>query len=282
MLAAAALAVAVALAACAAPAAPSATPDGGPARVVSLAPAVTAIIVELGEAARLVGVTRYCAVPPTGREVAVVGDLEPRPEAILATRPDVVLMAHYGSQGDAAGKLAALGLDVRSFPLVTLADMRQTTLDVGRVLHADARAAALVADFDRAAEAARAAAARRGPVKVLLVYDVQPGAVLTTGGGDHLSELLALCGAVNVAAPGPLTARLGLEDVMARAPDVILHAAPDARFGDDAAAMAYWKAFPEVPAVKRGAVHVWPDDALARNGPHLARALERLSALLAK
>ena len=116
---------------------------------------------------------------------------------------------------------------------------------------------------------------------MLLVYDVQPGFVLTTGGGDHISELIALAGGVNVAAPGPLTSRLGLEEVLAKAPDLIVHVAADSRFTNDQAARDYWRSFPDLPAVRHGQVFVWPDDLLARNGPHLAAVAVRLGALVA-
>lgn len=268
-----------ALVACSAPPTPQDS-HAAARRVVSLAPAITAILVELGVADRLVGVTRYCTLPP-GTSVPVVGDLEPRPEAIMATEPDLVVMARYGSQGGAEQKLAALGLNVRAWPLDSIQEMRDATVDLARHTDSLPRARALLAALDAAEARAREAARARRSLKVLLVYDVQPGFVLTTGGGDHLFELLAWAGAVNIAGPGPVTMRLGLEEVIARAPDVILHAAADQRFPDDAAARAYWKAFPDLPAVQRGHVYVWPDDTLARNGPHLAGVVDRLVALLA-
>ena len=216
--------------------------------------------------------TSFCDAP--GKPV--VGDLQPRPEAVLAQRPDLVLMAGYASQAPTSAALAALGLDVRTLPLLTLTDMKTTTLALGALLHREAAAAAAVAAFARAV----LAAPRGRPVKTLLVYDVQPGFVTTTGGGDHIAELAALLGAENVA-HGPTTLRLGLERVLEAAPELILHVAPDQRFPSSAAAIAHWSAWPALPAVARGQVTVWPDDALARNGPHLASVVPRLSAIIA-
>ena len=272
----------VVAAACGAPpAAPVAS--GGAPRIVSLAPALTAIVTALGGRDALVGVTAYCDAPG----IPVVGDFKPQPERVLAQRPDRVLLADYGSQGADREALAALGLNVSVLPLQTLADMRKTTMSIGALLGREGDARGLVAEFDRVADGVRTRAvahrttAGAHPVRVLLVYDLEPGFVLTTGGGDHVSELFALAGADNVAAGAPRTARLGLEVVLARRPDLIVHAARDQRFADDAAARAYWReAFPALPAVQRGQVYVWPDDLLARNGPHLAGVLARIAAMV--
>ena len=64
------------------------------------------------------------------------------------------------------------------------------------------------------------------------------------------------------------------------APELILHVAPDQRFPDAAAALAHWSAWPGLPAVAHRQVIVWPDDALARNGPHLAAVVPLLSAII--
>ncbi len=250
-------------------------PDAARPRVVSLAPALTAIVKAVGGAPHLVGVTSFCDAPG----VPVVGDFSPRPEAVLAQRPELVLMAGYETQATTASALAGLGLAVRTLPLVTLADMRATTREVGRLLTREGAADAVIADFDLVLAKARPVGGER-PVKVLLVYDVQPGFVITTGGGDHLSEVVAALGGENLVS-GPVTARIGLERVLEGAPELILHVAPDARFPDSAAATKHWSTWPGVPAVGRGQVVVYPDDGFARNGPHLAQVLPRLSAIIA-
>ena len=253
------------------------SPDGAThPRVVSLAPALTAIVRALGGDGHLVGVTAFCDAPG----VTVVGDFKPRPEAVLAQRPEVVLMAGYPTQAETAAALAALGLTVKTLPLVTLDDMRHATREIGLLLSREAAAEAAVADLDRAlADAARALPGGTPPVGVLLVYDVQPGFVITSGGGDHVSELLRRLGAANVI-DGPVTARVGLERVLEVAPELILHVAPDDRFRDSAAAKKHWSGWPELPAVRRHQVVVFPGDGLARNGPHLVSVVPTLAAII--
>jgi iron complex transport system substrate-binding protein len=157
--------------------------------------------------------------------------------------------------------------------------MHHTTRAIGRLVARADAAAAVLERFD-AALAAATPPAGVAPVQVLFVYDVQPGFVFTTGGGDHISELVTRLGAVNVA-DGPVTIRLGLERVLAAGPELILHVAPDQRFPTSAAAFAYWSSWPELPATRARQVVVFPDDRLARNGPHLAGVVPTLAAIVA-
>ncbi len=240
-------------------------------RIVSLAPALTAIVVELGAKDHLVGVTSWCDVPG----VAVVGDMKPRPEAVLAAEPDLVVMAQYGSQAPDLAPLSALGLETLSLPLVTLDDMRHATTKLGELTGTDG--GAVVRRFDEALAAGKAKG-RRG-VRFLLVYGLEPGFVITTGGGDHISELLGELGGVN-AVTGGVTARLGLERVLELNPDVILHAAPSATFPDSKAALAHWATWPGLSAVAERRVFVFPRDTLARNGPQLAGDIAELVRML--
>lgn len=237
-------------------------------RLVSLAPALTSIVTALGAADHLVGVTSWCDAPG----VTVVGDMKPRPEAVLLAKPDLVVMARYGSQAPDLAPIASLGLETLSLPLVTLADMRAATVRLGEVLGRDG--AALVSRFDEAL-----AKDAGPPVKVLVVYGLEPGFVITTGGGDHVSELIAALGGVNVVS-GPVTTRLGLERVLMLDPEVILHASPSTGMKDSAAALSWWSHLPTLSAVKNRRVHVFPRDGLGRNSPRLLEELPELARCL--
>lgn len=259
---------------------PAAQARGEATRVVSLAPSLTHMVVGLGLRERLVGVTRYCDAPG----VAVVGDARPQVERVLAARPDLVVAPRYASMAADVAGLRAQGLDVLELPLESVGDARQAMLALGERLGARAEARAMVSALDAAMAGARAEAANRAARPgVLLVYEVADGYVYTTGGGDHLAEVLEAVGAKNVAVGGALTARLPLERVEAMAPELIIHVAPSARFGDDGAALAYWQAAsPTLPAVVKKRVYVWPDGTLATHGPGLAGAITRLSELVAR
>ena len=257
---------------------PPSPPESASPRVVSLTPSLTAIVVALDAADHLVGVTTWCRQPG----VPIVGDMRPDPERVVAARPDLILAGRYPSLAGDVASLRARGLQVLEVELDSLDDARRAFRVLGEQLDAAETASQLVARLEGAlADARRRAEARPGDApRVLLVFDVADGYVYTTGGGDHLAEILAATGAVNVAAGGPLTSRLAIEQVLRLAPDVIVHTAPSDRLPDDAAARAFWARHPTVPAVAAGRVYVWPDDRLSTHGPELAGAITRLSKLL--
>jgi len=258
--------------------------DGQTRRLVSVAPALTAIVVDLGAADELVGVTRHCALPAGPKTPpAIIGDFRPVPERVLAARPTHVLMAAYATQAHEREGLEALGLPVKTFDLVTLTDLSNTVRELGVLLGRQGQAEALNTALETAKTRLGACfGPHDGPRRpsYALIYGTEPGFVYTTGGGDHISELLDLTGATNALSSYPRTARIGLERVLEARPELILYVAPSEEIPDAGAAVASWARWAEVPAVKNGAVRVWPDDRLARNGTHLAGLIPDLCALV--
>ena len=247
-------------------------------RVVSLTPSITHLVQGLGRGDRLVGTSRHGRL----EGVPVVADLEPRIEAILKVDPDLVLIGRYPSLKPDIEALRAHGLQVLDLPLDSLDDMRAAIELLGDRLQASARASTLARELDQAIKESRRMATRwsHRPPRVLLVFDIMDGTVFTSGGGDHLAEILEIVGAINVAEGGPLTARLSLEKVTVLAPEIIIHVAKSERFPDSQAALDHWKRVAPVPAVRAQQVHVWPDESLATHGPSLPSAIRRFGGLV--
>ena len=71
-----------------------------PQRIVSLLPSLTETICELGYCQRLVGVDRYSNFPASLQNLPQLGGgLDPNIEAIVALKPDVVVMAASSRAG---------------------------------------------------------------------------------------------------------------------------------------------------------------------------------------
>ena len=246
-------------------------------RVVSLNPSLTEILLALGAAPALVGVDDYSA--RANAEVAslprVGGLFDPSLEAIVALRPDLVVLVPSAEQRDLRARLESLGTQVLALENFTLAQLLSSieTLGarVGRGEAARARVAAIRAAF---ASTARATAGRPHP-RAVLVLQREP--LFLVGGGSYLDEMLRAAGAENVAAkfsePYP---RVDVEWLIAAAPELILDASEDPQ-----PAAEHWRRWPSLPAVAAGHVVALPAPQVTLPGPRLERALELLARAVA-
>jgi iron complex transport system substrate-binding protein len=196
-----------------------------PRRIVSLYPATTELLYAIGAGGRLVGRTTWDLLPP---EVLAVPDLGPglRPnvEAVLATRPDLVVLYASEDNRDAARRLRAAGVPTVSYRLDRIADFARVTKALGR-LTGDTAAARLTVDTvgRTLAQTLARTVSLPHPRAFWFLWE---SPLLAVGGGSFLNELLKVAGATNVydSLPGPSPA-VAFEDLLRRDPDVILASA---------------------------------------------------------
>src|SRR5436190_10960373 len=82
---------------------------GAPQRIVSTGPSITEILFALGLGSRVVGVTQYCNFPPEAQKIKRIGSwMTPNMEAILETRPDLVIVQKTGIHDDSRMKAMSL------------------------------------------------------------------------------------------------------------------------------------------------------------------------------
>lgn len=196
--------------------------SGPPQRIVSLQPALTEAVCALGACARLVGVDRYSSWPPEfiAQLPVVGGGLDPSVEAIVALRPDVVLLSR---STPAAQRLHALGIRTVALDADTLAEVHTLLQRVGDVLQvpaaqgADALWQRIQSDMDAAA--ASVPASVRG---ARVYFEVGRGS-FAAGPQSFIGAILTRLGAENVvpASLGPFP-QLSPEFVLRAAPDVII------------------------------------------------------------
>ena len=266
----AALLVACALGACDRPAAAarsSVTDDFGdtitlsrpPRRIVSLVPNLTEILYAIGAGDRLVGRTSYDRIPAQVIAVPDLGPgLRPNVEAVLAARPDLVIL--YGSRDnrDAARRLRAAGVATASFKVDRVADFARVTEVLGRLTGDTAAARVTIDTVGRtlATTLARTAALPRPKV----FWFLWENPLLSVGGGSFLNELLKVAGGRNVydSLPEP-SPPVTFEDLIRRDPDVVL-ASPKTR-----ARMLADPRWRTLRAVREGRVLVF--DTTIVNGP---------------
>ena len=248
--------------------------DKAPQRIVSLLPSLTETVCELGHCNRLVGVDRYSNFPASLQKLPQVGGgLDPNIEAIVALKPDVVLMA---TSSRASDRLRSLGLKVVALEPKSHADVQRVLLKLGQLLE--------VADAQRiwrAIDAGVSAAAQSLPAHVRgtrVFFEVNQGPY-GAGENSFIGETLTRLGAKNIlpAKLGPFP-KLNPEYIVRANPDLIMIGQ---RSVDGLAQRPGWSS---IRALREQRVCVFPVEQaniLVRPGPRMAEGARLMAQCLA-
>ncbi len=234
-----------------------------PKRIVSLLPSLTETVCALGQCQRLVGVDRYSNHPQSVRALPQVGGgLDPHLEAVVALKPDVVLMATSAPVGE---RLQALGIKVVALEPKNHADVKRVLLAVAQLLEVPEGLAVW-----HGIESGLAAAAQTltPEVRRSRVYFEVNSAPYAASEGSFIGETLSGLGVHNIvpASLGPFP-KLNPEFVVRANPDVIM-------VGDrNYAGMQGRPGWSGIRAIRQGRVCVFtPEqaDVVVRPGPRMA------------
>ena len=244
-----------------------------PQRIVSLLPSLTETVCALGACERLVGVDRYSNWPASVVPLqGVGGGLDPNIEAIVALRPDVVMMA---TSSRAQARLESLGVTVVALEPKTHADVQRVLGKVGQVLGVqDAQRIWRVIDAGVQAAAQSVPPGARG---ARVYFEVNSGPY-AAGQASFIGETLARLGAGNIvsASLGPFP-KINPEFVVRADPDLIM---VGARSADSLAARPGWA---QMRAVREGRLcrfDAAQSDVLIRPGPRMAEAARLMATCL--
>lgn len=236
-----------------------------PERIVSLAPAATAMLFAAGAGSQLVGTIEYSGQPASEMKLPKIGSADAIDmERLIALRPDVVVVWPDGNNPAQIATIERLGIPIYDQEATTLDGIADSLRRLGRLTGTSG-----VADREASALEAKLAGLRKeyanqahSPTVLLEVWD-RP--LYTVGAKELMSDALRVCGARNVFADLPRRApAIGIEAVLARNPDIIIAAAPP---GEGAAWLDEWRRFPSLRAVRTGRLLAFEDQRLIRLGP---------------
>ncbi|MGH8439397.1 MAG: cobalamin-binding protein [Pseudomonas sp.] len=249
-----------------------AAPLTAASRVVSLAPSLSEIVVELHATDLLVGMLDGGERPPALAQVPSVGRYgQIDMERLLSLKPDLLLLwpgSVPAAQRDQLMRLGIATYTAEPHGIDELIEQIEAIgVQMGRAEQGRARAQQLREQLQKL----RVQYHREQPLRVF--YQVWDKPLYTVGGGQIVSDALAVCGARNVFAelkvPAP---QVSLESVLLHDPQVIL--------ASDQAQLDAWKAWPQVDAVRHGRLLLVPDKGLERPSGQMIEATARLCQVL--
>jgi len=256
--------------------------SNAPGRIVSLSPAVTEVLVSLGESDRLVGRTRYCLWPESVRAVPVVGGIsDPNIETILSLRPELVIVSKLSNR-EIVDQLEGLGIPAMVCAFQTVEDVAREMEMIARVCEAGPDAFAFIEAFEGGTTGGEISAGARP--RVLLLLGVQ--GLYSAGESSYAGQVIEMAGGENLAArtgiPWP---QVSAESLLEWMPEVIVVAVDHGVDGNDRVLRAIegwenaepWK---RLPAVINRRVLLMNDSIMTIPGPRLVDALEKIRAFL--
>ena len=194
-----------------------------PRRIVSLVPSITEILFALGVGDAVVGCTIYCTQPPEGvaTKTRIGGEKNPKLELIRDLGTDLVIANVEENLREHVETLRGWGIAVHVVYPRTVVEGIALVRELGEVVGAAARGAALAEDLEARHARTRAALAGRAPARVFCPIWRNP--YMTLNRDTYVHDMLATCGGANVFADASKRyPEVSLGEVAAAAPDVIL------------------------------------------------------------
>lgn len=244
-----------------------------PQRIVTLLPSLTESVCALGACHRLVGSDRYSNWPDSVKALPKVGGgLDPNVEAIVALKPDVVLLAKSSRVTE---RLEQLGMKVLVLEPKNHADVQRVLARLGQLLQADDAQRVW-----RTIDASVSAAAQSLPAKVhgtRVYFEVNNGPY-AAGESSFIGETLTRLGVKNIvpAALGPFP-KINPEYVVRANPDLIMVGERSAQGMEQRPG---WGAIRAVREARICRFKATDSDVLVRPGPRMGEAARIMAACL--
>ncbi|WP_404298140.1 cobalamin-binding protein [Halomonas sp.] len=240
--------------------------DAPASRIAALSPGATELVFAAGAGESVVAVVAHSDHPPEAAEVPSVGnhtrvDLE----ALLVLEPDLVIGWITGNPVEQLERLERLGLPVFQIEPRRIEEIAGVIERLAHLAGSEAEGEAEAARFRQGmAELARRHA-ESAPVSVF--YQVWDSPLMTINDKHWISEVVRLCGGVNVFAElDRLAPRIAEEAVLAADPEVILAGGMGEEKRDW---LDHWTRYPELIAVDRDNLFFVPPSLIQRPTPRL-------------
>ena len=250
-----------------------------------MAPSVTEVLFALGLGDRVIGITRYCNYPPEVEAKARVGGLlDPNFEAVVALRPDLIVLLQGSEQNLPA--FHKLGLPTLIVDHKNIEGILASLTDIGRAAGVAPQAEAIVDDIEARIDRVATKTAGRPRPRVMFCVERTLGTgkiqdVYIAGADGHLDRMIALAGGVNAYQGAVRFPVISSEGILRLNPQVILDMVPSLAPGTDREKiLADWQQLTQVDAVQHGRVHVLDDSYISVPGPRFILVVEKLTRLI--
>ena len=254
-----------------------------PTKIISLSPSATEIFYAVGAGSQILAVDNLSNFP-AGTPVSEISAFEPNVEAILAKKPDLVLLSIDSTKApQIRNALVKLGIPVlmEKAP-ATLQDVYAENTLLAKVTDRQAGAVKLNASMAKSIKEILAKAKKSSKIRVFHELD---DTYFSATSNTFIGKVYKSFGAVNIAdaaagADNSGYPQLSAEYLLKSDPQVIFLA--DAQYGVTADSVSKRAGWSEISAVKNKKIVELPADIPSRWGPRLVDFYKLIGASLAK
>ncbi len=250
--------------------------------IVSLAPAITETLVDLGLGDKIVGIDTYSTMGEGMKEGIPTFDMmTPDIETILALEPDLILASgiSLANSEDPFSVAKDMGITVSYIPAAnSLEEIRQNVLFLGAVTKTDEEAEKIVKNFDNTLEVIKAEVEKYEGEPRRVYFEISPAPDLYTfGEGVFLNEVLELLGTENIFGEQQSWIPVTEEEVLARNPEVIF---TNTYIEDPVGEIMSRKGWENVDAVANGNVFYIDQKYSSQDNENVIFAIEEMATAL--
>ncbi len=249
-----------------------------PVRIVSLLPSLTESVCAMRLCDRLVGVDRYSDWPAALKKLPNVGGgIDPNIEAIVALKPDLVLMSHASKVAD---RLEALGIKVAALEVRSQAGVHKVLGTLDKLLGVPPAQGSERVWGDLQSGLAQAAAKMPPYTKGQRAYFEVSRGPYAAGPQSFIGEIMTQLGVGNVVSAelGPFP-KLSPEFILRAQPDVILMSSRSMQVATSAPG---WNSLKAVQGKHLCVFDEQESNIIVRPGPRMAEAAMLMANCLAE
>jgi iron complex transport system substrate-binding protein len=257
-----------------------------PKRILSLSPAATEILFDLGLGDNVVGVTEYCSWPPEVKSKTNVGDMmHVNMEVVVSLMPNLVLISNMNEH--IKPQIEALGYPVTVVYQDDFGQICESMTRVGEACGISGAAKKRVSELRRAVKDFSVRARRSPQPRVLVVVGRDVGdssfkKIYVAGELSFYQDLLAESGAKNAFEGRVPYAAISMEGLLRLDPDIIIELIGEHGMTNVGTPeiMSQWRGLSDVRAASLGNVAVIRGDFSFRAGPRYPLILESFASVI--
>ena len=242
-------------------------------RIISLAPGVTELVYAAGGGDKVIAVDDHSDYPEAVKPLPKVGGYpNTSAEAVLAMKPDLLVIWSGGNDARLSTQLEKIGLNVFYADPVDFDSVASVIRRLGNIMETGKVAEKNADAFYQQYESLRKQFSNAESVNVF--FEIWDNPLMTVNGGQIISQSIELCGGVNVFADARVRVpQVGIESVLARNPDAIVSSQIVQTNHD---IHSRWQSYPQINAVKNGFLFTIPGDLITRPTPRALKGAEVL------